>query len=38
MTKKCTGFMNMILSHSDHLHISATHVAIFRVVKTSKEI
>jgi len=26
------GFMNVILLHSDHRHVSATHVVIFRVV------
>ena len=26
------SFMNVVLSHSDHLHVSATRVAIFRVV------
>jgi len=28
------GFMNVILLHSYHRHISATHVAIVRVVRT----
>jgi hypothetical protein len=27
------GFMNVILLHSDHGHVLATHVAIFRVVR-----
>jgi len=26
------GFMNLILLYSDHRHVSATRVAIFRVV------
>ena len=29
------GFINVILLHSDHQHISAIHVAIFRVVRAS---
>jgi len=28
------GFMNVILLHSDHRHVSATHVVIFRVVSS----
>jgi len=32
------GFMNAILLHSDHRHVSANRVAIFRVVRTSVEI
>jgi len=28
------GFMNVILLHGDHGHVSATHVVIFRVVST----
>jgi len=28
------GFMDVILLHSGHLHVSATLVAIFRVVRT----
>jgi len=32
------GFMNVISLHSGHLHVSATHVAIFRVVKGTIEI
>jgi len=30
--------MNVISSHSSHQHVSATHVAIFRVMKTRKRI
>jgi len=26
------GFMNVILLYSDHRHVSATHMAIFRLV------
>jgi len=26
------GFMNVILLHSNHRHVSATHMTIFRVV------
>jgi len=32
------GFMNIILLHSNHRHILATHVAIFRVVRTRIQI
>jgi len=27
------GFMNVIVSYSDHRHVLATYVAIFRVVR-----
>jgi len=27
------GFINVILLRNDHLHVSATHVAIFRLVR-----
>ena len=30
------GLMNVILLHSDHRYVSATHVTIFRVVGTNK--
>ena len=29
------GIINVILLHTDHRHVSATHVAIFRVVRAS---
>jgi hypothetical protein len=32
------GFMNVILLYSDLRHVSATHVAIFRVVNTRTQI
>jgi len=32
------GFVDVILLHSGHQHVSATHVAIFRVVKTRIQI
>jgi len=28
------GFMNLILLHIKYRHVSATHVAVFRVVRT----
>jgi hypothetical protein len=31
------GFMNEILSHSNHRHVSAIHVAVFRVVFSPRE-
>ena len=30
--------MNVILLHSDHLHVLATHVAIFRVAETCRSL
>jgi len=32
------GFMDVILLHSDHQHVLATHVTNFRVVKTGIQI
>jgi hypothetical protein len=32
------GFRNVIILRGNHLHISATHVAIFRVVITTVQI
>jgi len=32
------GFMNIILLHSDHWHVLATHLAIFRVVRARIQI
>jgi len=32
------GCMDVILLYSDHQHVSATHVAIFRVVRTRIQI
>jgi hypothetical protein len=32
------GFMNVISLHSDHRHVSATHVAIYRVVRGTIQI
>jgi len=32
------GFVNVMLLHSDHRHISANHVVIFREGRTSVEI
>jgi len=31
------GFMNVILLHSDHWHVSATQVVIFRVLSVTSE-
>jgi len=32
------GFMNVILLHNDHRHVSVTNVAIFRVVNAKLQI
>jgi hypothetical protein len=32
------GFVDLILLHSGHQHVSATHVAIYSVVRTSIQI
>jgi len=32
------GFMDVILLHSGHQHVSVTHVAIFRAVRTKIQI
>jgi hypothetical protein len=32
------GFMDVILLYSNHVHVSATHVAIFRVVSARMQI
>ena len=32
--KNAPGLMNVILLHDNYRHVSATHVAIFRVMKT----
>jgi len=32
------GFMDIILLHSNLQHVLATHVAIFRVVSTTKQV
>jgi len=32
------GFMNVILLYYGHRHVTATHVAIFRVLKTRIQI
>jgi hypothetical protein len=37
-TTNSFGFMNVILLHGNHRHVSATHVAIWRVMETSKQI
>jgi len=36
--KELFGFMNVILLHSDHQYVSATRVAIFRVVRARMQI